>query len=462
MLKKLIGDRSFYAVLINLTLPIMIQNGITNFVNMLDNIMIGAVGTASMTGVAISNQLFFVFNLCIFGAVSGASIFGAQFFGSGDLEGVRHCFRFKLIFCGALTAAGIVLFGTMGEKLLTMYMIGEEGVTDPVATLSAAKSYMLIMLAGVPAFALVQCYSGTLREGGDPKLPMLAGIAAVFVNLVFNYILIFGKFGAPALGVTGAAIATVLSRYVELAIVVTGTHRRSDRYTFIVGVYRTLRLPRALAGSLFIKTLPLLLNEFLWASGLAFISQCYSLRGLDAVAAGNISQTFWNVFSIAYMSLGSAIAIVSGQLLGANKLREAKESAVKMIAFSFTVALAVAIIYFVCAGFIPLAYNTEPEIRTLATQLMRITAVVMPLEALCHASYFILRSGGKMLVTFFFDSCYMWCVNVLLAFVFSRFTAMPFVTIFTVVQISSVLKAGIGILLVKSGFWVKNIVASGN
>ncbi len=460
LFKKLIGDKAFYSLLISLTLPIMIQNGITNFVNMLDNIMIGAVGTAPMTGVAISNQLFFVFNLCIFGAVSGASIFGAQFFGSGDLEGVRHCFRFKLMFCGLLTAAGIVLFTTMGEKLLTMYMLGEDGITDPVTTLASAKSYMLIMLVGIPAFALVQCYSGTLREGGHPKLPMTAGIVAVFVNLVFNYILIFGKFGAPALGVSGAAIATVISRYVELVIVVAGTHRRADRYSFITGVYRTLRLPRALAGQLFIKSLPLLLNEFLWASGLAFISQCYSLRGLDAVAAGNISQTFWNVFSIAYMALGSAIAIVTGQLLGANKLKEARESAIKMIAFSFTIALGVAVIYFTSAGFIPLAYNTEPEIRELATRLMRITAVVMPLEALCHASYFILRSGGRMLVTFFFDSCYMWCVNVLLAFVLSRFTAVSFVSIFTVVQLSSVLKAGIGILLVKNGFWVRNIVSN--
>lgn len=458
MLKKRIGDRGFYKNLIKLTLPIMIQNGISNFVNMLDNIMIGAVGTAPMTGVAIANQLFFVFNLCIFGAISGAGIFGAQFFGSGDHEGVRSTFRFKLLFCGALSAAGLVLFSFFGEELLLLYMRGEEGLTDSAATLDAAKGYLRIMLVGIVPFALVQCYSATLREAAQPRLPMVAGVAAVLVNLCFNYILIFGKFGAPALGVEGAAIATVLSRFVELAVVVAGTHRRLEKYPYMRGVYRTLLVPRRLAGQLFIKGLPLLLNETLWAAGLAFINQCYSLRGLDAVAAVNISQTFWNIFSIAYMALGFAVGIVMGQMLGAGKLKEARESAYRMMAFSFVIAVGFAGLYYVCAGFIPTVYNTEPEIRALATRLMRITAIVMPLEAITHASYFIIRSGGRMMVTFLFDSGYSWVVMGTMAYVLSHYTAIPFLALFALLQAASALKSAIGIPLVRSGFWVRNIV----
>ncbi len=459
MLRKLIGDKSFYKNLIKLTLPIMIQNGITNFVNMLDNIMVGTVGTAPMTGVAIANQLFFVFNLCIFGAISGAGIFGAQYFGSGDHEGVRNTFRFKLLFCAVLTALGLALFSFFGEELLLLYMRGEGGLTDAAATLGAAKSYMYIMLIGIIPFALVQCYSSTLREGGSPNLPMTAGVIAVLVNLVFNYILIFGKFGAPALGVNGAAIATVISRFVELAVVLIGTHRRSSGYTYMRGVYRTVLVPRRFAWMLFIKGLPLMLNESLWAAGLAFINQCYSLRGLDSVAAVNISQTFWNVFSIAYMALGFAVGIVMGQMLGANRLKEAKEASFRMMAFSFAVSAVFAAIYYVCAGFIPVVYNTEPEIRTLATTLMRITALMMPLEAIAHASYFIIRSGGRMMITFLFDSCYSWCIMGTLAFCLTHFTALPFITVFAIVQLASGLKACVGIPLVKNGFWVQNIVS---
>lgn len=458
MLKNLIGDKAFYKRLFVLMLPIMVQNGITNFVNMLDNIMIGAVGTAEMTGVAVTNQLLFVFNLCIFGAVSGAGIFGAQFFGNKDYEGVRYTLRFKLIFGLALCILGILLFVFCGEGLINMYMQGDEGVTDPIATLNYAKNYLFIMLIGLIPYTIVQCYSSTLREGGHPNLPMYAGVAAVVVNLLFNYILIFGKFGAPKLGVAGAAIATVVSRFTELLIVIIATHCNRKKYEFIKGLYKSLYVPKVLIGRLFLKGLPLMLNETMWASGVAVVNQCYSVRGLDAVAAGNIQQTFWNVFSIAYMAVGAAIGIILGQMLGANELGDAKSAAFKMIAFSFMIALVIGIVYIFAAEFIPLAYNTDDEIRHLATRLMQITAIAMPFEALTHASYFTLRSGGKMFITFIFDCGFMWGVNVLTAFILSRFTSIPFIWLFAAVQGISVLKSVFGILLVKNGFWIKNII----
>ncbi len=458
MFKRLIADKSFYKRLILLMLPIMVQNGITNFVNMLDNIMIGAVGTNEMTGVAVTNQLLFVFNLCIFGAVSGAGIFGAQFFGSNDHEGVRNSFRFKLLFGTGLAIAGILIFSFAGKMMIGAYMTGEAGVTDPAVALSSAHGYLKIMLIGLIPFTIVQCYSSTLREGGQPSLPMIVGVCAVLVNLTLNYIFIFGKFGAPALGVKGAAISTVISRFVECIIIIIATHKDKIRYPYMTDVYRTLKVPTRLAGKLFIKGLPLMLNETLWSAGIAVINQSYSLCGLDAMAAVNISQTFWNVFSIAYLAVGNAVGIILGQMLGANKLKEAKKSSYQMIAFSFAIALIFGIIYFLCSELIPYAYKTVPEIRSLATSLIRITAVLMPFESLCHASYFTMRSGGKMTVTFIFDSVYTWCVNVVIAYVLTRFTSASFITVFTAIQLLVIPKDIAGILLVKSGFWAKNIV----
>ncbi len=458
MIKKLVGTKEFYRKLLVLMLPIMVQNGISNFVNMLDNIMIGTVGTAQMTGVAITNQLIFIFNLCIFGAVSGAGIFGAQFFGNEDYEGVRHTFRFKVIFGGGLCIFAIGFFLLFGEFFLKMYMQGEQGITDAAATLGYAKDYLAIMLIGLLPFALVQCYSSTLREGGKPNLPMYAGVIAVIVNLVFNYILIFGKFGAPKLGVNGAAIATVISRFVELLIVVLCSHKNTDEFPFMKGIYKSLYLPKKLAVKLFIKGLPLMLNETLWALGIAVVNQCYSMRGLDAVAAVNISQTFWNVFSIAYMAVGAAIGIILGQMLGANKLKEAKEESYKMIAFSFAISVCVAAIYAVCAEYIPAVYNTEPEIRHLATRLMQLTAISMPFDALAHASYFTMRSGGKMMTTFIFDCGFTWCGNVAIAFILTRFTSISFLALFAIMQGVAIIKAFVGLGFVKNGFWVKNII----
>ncbi len=181
--------------------PIMIQNGITNFVNLLDNIMVGQIGTEQMSGVAIVNQLMFVFNICIFGGVSGAGIFTAQYHGCGDHKGVRDTFRIKLLICFAITAAGMIIFFFQGKQLISLYLhdAGETGSLE--ATLGYADKYLRVMMIELIPFAVIQAYSGTLRETGETMLPMKAGIAAVLVNLMLNYILIFGKFGAPALGV---------------------------------------------------------------------------------------------------------------------------------------------------------------------------------------------------------------------------------------------------------------------
>ncbi len=458
MIKTLFGDKAFYKRLALLMLPIMIQNGITNFVNMLDNIMIGQVGTPQMTGVAITNQLIFVFNLCIFGAVSGAGIFGAQFFGKGDYEGVRYTFRFKVLFGGFITLLGIGIFLLLGPNLLQWYMNGESGVTDPHVTMECAREYLQIMMFGLVPFYIVQCYSGTLRESEKPTLPMVAGVAAVLVNLVFNYILIFGRFGAPALGVRGAAIATVLSRYVELAIVVLASHLQTKRYPFMKGVFRSLYIPRHLVRQLLLKALPLMANETVWAAGVAAVNMQYSVKGLDAIAALNISQTFWNIFSIAYMAVGAAIAVILGQLLGANRLQEAKPTAYKLITASFLVCILFGGIYFFAAEFIPMAYNTEPQIRDIATRLMQISAIAMPFDAICHASYFTLRSGGKMFITFVFDCGFMWVGSVFVAWLLCTFTALSFLTVFALVQAVTIGKAALGIFLVRHDFWVKNII----
>ena len=227
--RKFIGDKRFYLMVLGVAMPIMIQNGITNFVSLLDNIMVGQVGTEQMSGVAIVNQLLFIYNLCIFGGVSGAGIFTAQYFGQGNDEGVRNTFRFKLWIGVILTAAAITIFLGAHEPLIRLYLTGDQGSQDMNATLAYGISYMKVMLVGLPPFLFVQLYASTLRECGETMLPMKAGITAVFVNLVFNYILIYGKFGAPQLGVVGAAVATVLSRYVEMAIVLIRTHGNKEK-----------------------------------------------------------------------------------------------------------------------------------------------------------------------------------------------------------------------------------------
>lgn len=457
-ISRFIGDRQFYKMVLAVAVPIMLQNGITNFVGMLDNIMIGQIGTEQMSGAAIVNQLIFVYNLCIFGGVSGAGIFTAQYYGQKDMEGIRNTFRFKFWMAIVLTTATIALFLCAGTSLIGIYLQSDASAAESVATLMYGKQYMLIMLLGLPAFMLAQTYSSTLRECGETVLPMKAGIVSVLVNLVFNYILIYGKFGAPALGVQGAAIATVISRYVEVLIIVGWTHRHKETHAFADGLYRTLKIPASLTKKILIKGTPLLLNETLWAAGVAMLTQCYSVHGLNVVAGLNISNTINNVFSIVFIALGDSVAIIVGQLLGAGDMEKARDTDNKMITFSVLCCVGIAFLMLPTASLFPMLYNTNEEARTLAKYFITINAVFMPQNAFLHSAYFTLRSGGKTIITFLFDSVFIWCVSVTLAFTLSHFTALSVIAIFIIVQLSDFLKCIIGFILVKKGVWLQNIV----
>ncbi len=456
---KYFGDKTFYAMVLGVVVPIMVQNGITNFVSLLDNIMVGRVGTEPMSGVAIVNQLMFVFNLAVFGAISGAGIFGAQFYGCGRQEGVRHTFRFKLIIVTVLTVGACLLFFFGGDVLIKLYLHGEENKEALEAALHYGKQYLLIMLLSMPPFALEQSYTSTLRECGETVLPMKAGIIAVIINLCLNGVLIFGMFGFPAMGVAGAAIATVIARYVEMTIVVVWTHKHADRYPFITGAYKSLYIPGNLVSKILVKGMPLMVNEVMWAAGMATLMQCYSVRGLDAVAGLNISSTISNLFGVVYISMGNAVAIIIGQLLGAGKMKEARDTDTKLIAFSVVSCAAVGGVLAVLAPLFPEMYKTTEAVKKLATQFILIVALYIPMCAFLNACYFTLRAGGKTIVTFVFDSLFMWCVSIPFAFILSRYTAIPIVPLYLYCQMIELIKCVIGFVLVKKGVWLTNIVA---
>ena len=455
--ERFIGDKAFYRMILVIAFPILIQNGITNFVSLLDNIMVGQLGTEQMSGVAIVNQLLNVFNICIFGAVSGASIFSAQFYGHGNHEGVRNTFRFKLICCALILLLWIVIFLTNGAALINLFL-NDTDAGNVLLTHASGMEYLSVMLVGLLPYMVTQVYASTLRETGQTVLPMLAGIAAVIINLFFNYLLIFGNFGCPRLGVAGAAIATVISRFAETAIVVIWTHRHRERNIFIQGAYRTFRIPRALIGQILKKGTPLLINETLWSAGQAMLVQCYSMRGLNAVAALNISTTVSNLFNIVYIALGSAISIVIGQQLGAGELKQAVETDRQLIFFSVMCCVVIGALMFAASPLFPQIYNTSEEVRSLAAGLIRISAMFMPLYAFYHASYFTLRTGGKTMVTFLFDSCYVWVVNIPTAFLLSRFTGLPLLPVYFICQSVEIVKAVLGFVLLKKGVWVHNMV----
>lgn len=460
VLKKFIGSKAFYASVVALILPMMVQQGITQFVNLLDNVMVGRLGTQPMSGVAIVNQIVFIFNLTIFGGLSGASIFGAQFFGKGDREGVRSTFRFRLLFGAVVVVLGMAVFLTWGEDLFSLYL--DENASTPAelaATLNYAKEYTAIIIWGFFPFMIVQCYSSVLRDAGETVGPMVSSMIAIFVNLIGNYLLIYGSFGFPKLGVAGAALATVIARWSEMAYLVFYAHRRKKKFTFLQGAYRSFRIPLPLVRQIAVTGTPLLLNEVFWSIGTAMVSMCYATRGLTAVAATNINSTVWNLFAIVMAAMGNAIGILSGQLLGAGDIQGAKDTVRKLLFFSVAVNLLIGGAIVAVSPLIPFIYNTEAVVRQTATHLLMISGSFLPLSAFTQGSYFTIRSGGKTFITFLFDCVYTWVVCLPIAFLLSSFTSLPLEWVFLCVQAADILKAVIGAVMLKSGIWANNMVS---
>ncbi len=458
-ISRYIGTKSFYKSVFVLVLPLIIQQGISNFVSLLDNVMVGQLGTEAVSSVSIVNQLIFVFNLTLFGGLSGASIFGAQYHGSGDVDGVRYTFRFRLLFGVALTAIGVAVLLIFGDQLIGTFLHEESGDSGDLALAKQnAQEYLSLAVWGIIPFMLVQCLSSTLRDTGETVSPMIASVIAILVNLTLNYVFIFGKLGCPAMGVAGAALATLIARVIEFAYLTVHTYRSRERFPFVVGVLKSLRVPKQVVMQIVKTGTPLLLNECLWSLGNTLISQCYSLRGLSAVAASNICGTVWQLFAIMMMAMGSAVAIMVGQKLGAGKQEEAKEIDRKLVALTVVANVVTGLLIIATSGLIPQIYDVGSETRALAAQMLIVAGAFMPVDSYTHVAYFTLRSGGKTFITFLFDCVFTWAVSLPIAFLLSRYTQSPMLIIYLAVQAANILKAIIGGILVHSGIWVNTLV----
>lgn len=458
--RKFIGDREFYKNLLILIIPIIIQQGITNFVSLLDNVMVGRLGTESMSGVAIVNQLLFVFNITVFGGLSGASIYGAQYFGKGDHDGVRYAFRFKLIFSAIIVGIATFVLLCFRNPLISLFLSDSDAGSNLTLTLTEAQKYLMIMLVGLPPFAISQAFASSLRENGETVSPMVASTLAIGTNLVLNYILIFGKFGAPVLGVSGAAIATVISRYIEAIYLIINTQRNNSKFPFIQKAFRSIYIPLQVVKNILVTGTPLILNEILWSIGTTMITQSYSTRGLQVVAAVNITSTVWNLFCIIMFAMGSAVSIIIGQQLGAGEIEKAKDTDNKLIFFNLVLHICIGLLIAATAPFIPMIYNTEQEVRYLTTKLLFVAGAALPIQSMCHIMYFTLRSGGKTFITFLFDCVFTWVIALPIAYCLSRFTDLHIVLIYASVSFSEIIKVIIGGFLLHSGIWANNMVSN--
>ena len=233
---------------------------------------------------------------------------------------------------------------------------------------------------------------------------------------------------------------------------------RTEKYPFFAGAYKSLYVPARLAARIFRTATPLLINEILWSLGMTFITQFYSSRGLNAVAALNINGTVWNLFCVIMFAMGTAVSIMVGQRLGAGKIDEARDVDRKLIFLTEVIHVVIGLAMILCSPLVPQLYNVSGEVRDLTRQLLMIAGLAIPIHSFAHVTYFTIRSGGRTVITFLFDAVYTWVIAVPLAYILTRYTNLSITQIYFCVQFIDIVKVLIGLLMLKSDFWAQNVV----
>lgn len=447
-MKTFIGDRQFYKTLFQVAAPLVLQQLITTSVQLVDNVMVGRLGESSIGAVSVINQLYFIVILVTFGAYAGAGIFTSQFFGSGDHDKLKQTFRFKLITGALIALIALIIFTVFGENLIRLFTKNPETIKQGLAYLNIARWSAFPWVISV-------AISNTFREMSITKPLLYISIVAIITNTLLNFLLIFGLFGFPALGVTGAAIATFISRFVELGLMIVLLIKKGS--IFNTKMTQMLHIQPKLLKSMIVMSIPLTLNELLWSTGQTAFLHAYSTRGDSALAALNISGAISQLVFVTFGGIATAVAVLVGNTLGKNALDEAKDNARKLIAFSVFFAVIAGLILFILSFFILNIYDVAETTKDIARFNIRINALFIPVYSFNVALFFTLRSGGDTKSTFMIDSGYMWVVAVPIAMVLAYLTDLKVTMMFLLIQSLDLPKMFFGLSRFRKEHWVKNL-----
>lgn len=447
-MKKFFGNKAFYMTTLAIALPIMAQQFVTSFVNLIDNIMIGSVGSLALTSVTVANRVYLIFNSTMFGICGAAGIFIAQYYGAKNKENCQKILNINIV-CGFLIACLFVI-----ALLLVPQQIIEIFSSQPAVIEESLKYIQFAVLTYIP-FAFSFSIMMGLRAVGINKIQLLVGVITVAVNTTLNYILIFGHFGFPALGVQGAAIATAIARFIEMLIYLVILVRK--KHLFHISIYELCHLDFSLIRSMVRKAIPLTMNEIFFSLGLAMIFLSYMRCDESLISATSVVDTVMQIAYIVFGGLSSAISILIGNRLGANQIEEAKSNAYKLLAFGVMIAIVIGGSFVLVAPIIASFYNVEDFIKETIVTLLRIKSCLLPVYVYNICIFFTLRAGGDTFSTMLMDSGFLWCAGVMISTVLSIFFDIPLVLLYFIVESSDILKFFVSTYFFKKGRWAKNM-----
>lgn len=446
--KKYIGTKSFYKQVALLAIPIVMQQFLSNAAQLVDSLMVGTLGSETIAGVAAANQIFFIVNSTLFGINTAGAIFVSQFLGSNNTEKIKETMRITYLISIAWMLIVTLLIQFTPHFALRFF------ISDEIALQAGAQYLKIVSLAYLPYSISIATAIG-FRAIGKTLYPMYIGIVTLLVNTILNFILIFGHFGFPQLGLSGAAIATLIARLVELLFTLFIV--LNVRPVIAVRPLSIFKFSKQLFSKVILKAIPVFGNEFFWAFGMVTLVALSAGRNADDLAAVSIASTINNLFYVLMAGLASAVSVIVGKSLGANRLKTAKHEANQLIFLATVIAVLASFILLILSFVAPGLYNVNESIQLNAQKMLQVTALFFPIYMINAGIFFVIRSGGDTLSAAIMDSGTMWLFQVPLAMLLVYFTDLSMIDRFFIVQATNILKLAVSFYLYRRGHWIKNL-----
>ena len=444
-------NKKFYKTLITLCIPIIIQNLLSNLINMVDTIMVGGLGEISVASIGIANQYFFLYNMALSGIIGGASLFIAQFYGKNDKLNIRKITGLSVI--SALMIGITFMIVALFSPKFIIYFFSKD-----LDVIKVATNYFSIIGFCYLIIAISNVFSMGSRSIRNPKLGMICSTISLFINIILNYVFIFGKLGMPALGASGAAIATVIARIIELILLVSYIYFIKDDYELRFTFKDIKLIYKDLLKAYISKTTPTFLNDTLWAFGTVLYAVAYSKAGTSAIAASQIASSTGNFFIVTAVCVAIGSSIMIGNELGADNIKKAIHYSKK---FAILVTLVGAIFGLLLIISIPGLIKLFSVSDQLMPDIKKIFVIMGILMALKTFNTFIiigvLRSGGDTKYALFLEMGCMWIVSLPLTF-FAAYKGLPIYILVGLTYTEEVVKFIFGVPRAISKKWAQNLV----
>lgn len=448
--KEMLHDKQFLKTFLFLTLPIALQNLLTTGVNLLDNIMIGRLGEASIASVALANQYFFVLNLILFGLCSGCSVFTAQFLGKGDYANIRRVLWVNIL--TGVTVGALFMAGALAAPAVIMRIF-----TDDAEVVALGQGYLLIIAFSYLPTAISFAFSFSLKSTARTRLPLAMAGMSLCINGVLNYILIFGKCGAPVMGVRGAALATTITRVVEMVVTLALVYRFVPELA--LKLKDAMGITRDFIRRLIATASPVLANESLWGLGVCLYSLVYGRMGTDTVAAVNIAMTVEKLLNIFMFGMGNAAAVMIGREMGRSNFALGREYGKRFSIIALTAGTVIGGILILISPFILQIFTVTDHVRAMSLQVLVVIGALMVVRNYNHINIVgTLRSGGDTRFCLLLDLIGVWCISLPLVFVSGMLLHWPIAVVYVMFFGEEFFKAICIRIRMKGDRWLNNLV----